>query len=87
MPDMKLVTSSQMIQIEALSDDTGVSNDILMDKAGYQLAKVAISSVGVVSGVKCLVLIGPGAIFIKLIFDFLRLMPVLPLSRLNNILT
>ena len=60
MPDMKLVTSSQMIQIEALSDDTGVSNDILMDKAGYQLAKVAISSVGVVSGVKCLVLIGPG---------------------------
>ncbi|SVC91453.1 uncharacterized protein METZ01_LOCUS344307, partial [marine metagenome] len=40
MPDMKLVTSSQMIQIEALSDDTGVSNDILIDKAGYQLAKV-----------------------------------------------
>ncbi|MQG74147.1 MAG: hypothetical protein FI697_00960, partial [SAR202 cluster bacterium] len=60
MPKVKLVTASQMRQIETLSSENGIDTDILMDKAGYELAKVAISSVGVVTGLKCLALIGSG---------------------------
>ena len=39
MPKVKLVTASQMRQIETLSSENGIDTDILMDKAGYELAK------------------------------------------------
>ena len=60
MPKIKLVTASQMRQIETFSSEDGVDSHALMDNAGYELAKVAISSVGVVTGLKCLALIGSG---------------------------
>ena len=60
MSKIKLVTASQMRQIETLSSENGVDSHTLMDNAGYELAKAAISSVGVVTGLKCLALIGPG---------------------------
>ena len=60
MPKVKLVTTSQMRQMETVSSENGVDNDALMDRAGYELAKAAVSSIGVLEGLKCLVLIGPG---------------------------
>ena len=57
---MKIVTAAQMRAIEALSEESGVSTDSLMENAGLAVARVARRAVGSIVGAKVVVLIGPG---------------------------
>ena len=57
---MKIVTAAQMREIEALSEESGVSTDSLMENAGLAVARVARRMVGSIVGAKVVVLIGPG---------------------------
>ncbi len=57
---MKVVTAEQMREIEARSEETGVSTDTLMENAGLAVARTARRIIGPLSGVPVLALIGPG---------------------------
>ena len=57
---MKIVTAAQMRAIEARSEESGVSTDSLMENAGLAVARVARRMVGPLTGVRVVVLIGPG---------------------------
>lgn len=57
---MKLVTSDQMRTLEQAAIDAGASLDDLMEQAGLAVAQEVWLSLGVVSGRRVLVLIGPG---------------------------
>ena len=57
---MKIVTSDQMRQIEACSEQAGVSTDTLMEMAGLAVAKRVRHHLGHLAGVSILVLVGPG---------------------------
>ena len=57
---MKIVTAAQMREIEARSEESGVSTDSLMENAGLAVARVARRMVGPLTGVRVIVLIGPG---------------------------
>ena len=57
---MKIVTAAQMRAIEALSEESGVSTDSLMENAGLAVARIARRVVGSIVGAKVVVLIGPG---------------------------
>ena len=57
---MKIVTAAQMREIEALSEESGVSTDSLMENAGLAVARVARRMVEPLTGVRVIVLIGPG---------------------------
>ena len=57
---MKIVTSDQMREIEARSERAGVSTDVLMERAGLQVARRARHHLGHLTGVPITVLAGPG---------------------------
>ena len=57
---MKIVTSEQMRQIEARSEQAGVSTDALMEKAGLAVARRVRHHAGPLIGVPITVLVGPG---------------------------
>ena len=57
---MKVVTVSQMMQIEAGAVKAGVSVDTLMENAGLAVAKRARHYLGPVLGVSIVVLVGSG---------------------------
>ena len=57
---MKIVTAAQMRAIEARSEESGVSTDSLMENAGLAVARIARRMVGPLTGVRVVVLIGPG---------------------------
>ena len=57
---MKIVTSSEMADIEERSADCGVSINVLMDNAGQMVASEIESDFGPIFGAKVLALIGPG---------------------------
>ena len=57
---MKIVTSSQMGQIETRSQKAAVSTDMLMEQAGLAVARRVRHHLGHLVGVPILVLIGPG---------------------------
>ena len=57
---MKIVTSSQMREIEQRSEAAGVSTDALMERAGLEAARRVRHHMGHLSGVPVLVLVGPG---------------------------
>jgi hydroxyethylthiazole kinase-like uncharacterized protein yjeF len=57
---MKIVTSEQMRQIEARSEQAGVSTDTLMEVAGLAVAKRVRHHLGPLVGVPIVVLVGPG---------------------------
>ena len=57
---MKIVTSDQMRRIEARSEETGVSTDALMERAGLAVARSIRNHLGHVAGVPVVVLVGPG---------------------------
>ncbi len=57
---MKLVTSDQMRALEQAAVDAGASFDDLMEQAGLAVAQEVWLSLGVVSGRRVLVLVGPG---------------------------
>lgn len=57
---MKIVTSSEMADIEERSAYCGVSINVLMDNAGQMVASEIESDFGPIFGVKILALIGPG---------------------------
>ena len=57
---MKIVTAAQMREIEARSEESGVSTDCLMENAGLAVARIARRMVGPLTGVRVIVLIGPG---------------------------
>ena len=49
-----------MREIEARSEESGVSTDSLMENAGLAIARIALRIVGPLTGVRVIVLIGPG---------------------------
>ena len=57
---MKIVTAAQMRAIEARSEESGVSTDSLMENAGLAVARIARRMVGPLTGVRVVVLVGPG---------------------------
>ena len=57
---MKIVTAAQMRAIEARSEESGVSTDSLMEDAGLAVARIARRMVGSLTGVRVVVLVGPG---------------------------
>ena len=57
---MKIVTASQMREIEERSDSAGVSTAKLMDNAGLAVARRVRQYLGHLIGVPVLALIGPG---------------------------
>ena len=57
---MKIVTASQMREIEARSEAEDVSTDALMERAGLEAARRVRYHVGHLIGVPILVLVGPG---------------------------
>ena len=57
---MKIVTAAQMRAIEARSEESGVSTDRLMENAGLAVARTARRIAEPVTGVRIVVLVGPG---------------------------
>ena len=57
---MKIVTASQMAELEMASERRGVSTDNLMEQAGLAVARTARTLQGGVAGKRVLVLVGPG---------------------------
>ena len=57
---MKVVTADQMRDIEARSEQVGVSTDTLMENAGLAVARRASALIGHLPGVAITVLVGPG---------------------------
>ena len=57
---MKIVTAVQMREIEDRSERAGVSADALMENAGLAFARAVRRRVGVLAGVRIVVLVGPG---------------------------
>ena len=57
---MKIVTTDQMRQIEARSEQAGVSTDALMERAGLEVARRVRHHLGRLIGVPVAVLVGPG---------------------------
>ena len=57
---MKVVTSDQMRQLEARSEQAGVSTDELMERAGLAVARRVRHHVGHLVGAPVVVLVGPG---------------------------
>ncbi|SVA25086.1 uncharacterized protein METZ01_LOCUS77940 [marine metagenome] len=57
---MKIVTSSEMADIEERSADCGVSINVLLDNAGQRVASEIESEFGPIFGARILALIGPG---------------------------
>ena len=57
---MKIVTVQQMQAIESRSETAGVSTDALMDRAGLAVAQRVRHHWGPVTGVRMVILVGPG---------------------------
>ena len=57
---IKLVSALEMRSLEEKSCSLGVSNQMLMDKAGFEIALSIAREVGHVRGMSVLVLDGPG---------------------------
>ena len=57
---IKLVSALEMRSLEEKSCSLGVSNQMLMDKAGLEIALSIAREVGHVRGMSVLVLVGPG---------------------------
>ena len=57
---MKIVTADQMRRIEDRSEDTGVSKDALMERAGLETARYIRRVCAPLYGVPIVVLVGPG---------------------------
>ena len=57
---MKIVTADEMRRIEDRSEETGVSKDALMERAGLETARYIRRSFGPLVGVPVVVLAGPG---------------------------
>ena len=57
---MKILTAHQMRTIEARAETAGVSTDTLMENAGLAVARAARRTIGPLTGVPILALIGPG---------------------------
>ncbi len=59
-PSVKVVSAAQMRRIEDRSEEAGVSKDTLMENAGLEVARAVRRRLGHLSGVRVLVLVGPG---------------------------
>ena len=57
---MKIVTVEQMRQLEEACVDSGITTDMLMERAGLEVARAAQKALGTVAGRDILVLVGPG---------------------------